>query len=161
MILKQTRYLLASSTVALCALAGAPNMALAQTIQGGSAGGVSGPGVSASTYGSGTTSTTADGSTIGVQGGGAATAQDGTASTQSDAKLNERRAMQRSTATAQDDDERARSRTRTVVRAGEDVRSRTVSRYKADGERPVRETVYSVTTPDGNTTTTTGNKPPK
>jgi hypothetical protein len=123
--------------------------AMAQTISGGTAGGVAGPGVSASTYGAGET----DGQSVGVQGGGAATAIDGTASTDSRAKVNERRAMQRSVAKARDDDERARSRTRTVVRNGEMVRSRTTSFYKQKGEKPIHENVYSVTTPDGQTVT--------
>jgi hypothetical protein len=139
-----------ASAFALSALAGGVS---AQTVSGGSSGGLSGDGVSASTYGSGQQTTGPDGSAIGVQGGGAATAVDGTAATHSDAKLNERRAMQRSTATASDDDERARSRTRTVVREGE-VRSRTNSMYKQDGEKPVRERTYSVTTPEGTTTQT-------
>lgn len=125
----------------------------AQTIQGGTAGGVSGPGVSASTYGSGQTTTSPEGASIGVTGGGEASAADGTASTRSDAKLNDRRAMQRSVARARDDDERARSRTRTIVREGEEVRSRTSSFYKQKGEKPVRETVYSVTRSDGSTAT--------
>lgn len=143
----------AASAVALSALIGAtlPGVALAQTVSGGSSGGVNGQGVSASTYGSGQQTTTPDGSAIGIQGGGEATAVDGSASTQSDAKLNERRAMQRSTATARDEDERARSRTRTVVREGE-VRSRTMSMSKQQGEKPQREMTYSVTTPEGTTT---------
>jgi hypothetical protein len=91
-----------------------------------------------STYGSGTT----DGSSLGVSGGGEARLpqwRDG--EHQLDAKLNQRRAMQRSSAVARDDDERARSRTRTTVRNGGDVRSRTMSIYKADGEsRSSRET---------------------
>lgn len=119
--------------------------AMAQSVSGGTAGGVQGAGVSASTYGAGQT----DGQSIGIQGGGEATAVDGTARTDSSAKVNERRAMQRSVATARDDDERARSRTRTVVRQGEEVRSRTMSMYKQKGEKPVRESTYSVTTPDG------------
>jgi hypothetical protein len=133
------------------ALAALP--ALAQDVSGGTAGGVAGRDVSASTQGSGQYSSTPDGSAIGVQGGGAATATDGTATTRSDAKLNERRAMQRSVASASDEDERARSRTRTVVREDE-VRSRTMSRYKERGEKPVREMTYSVTTPEGETTRT-------
>ena len=147
---------LAASILAISALtAGSlPGVALAQTVSGGTSGGVSGGDVSASTYGSGQQTTNPDGTSIGVQGGGEATASDGgSASTQSDAKLNERRAMQRSVATARDEDERARSRTRTMVREGE-VRSRTISRYKQQGEKPEREMTYSVTTPEGTTTKT-------
>jgi hypothetical protein len=145
---------LAASLAAAALLAGPP--AWAQTVSGGTSGTAGGDGdVSASTYGSGQQTTTPDGSSIGVQGGGEATAADGgSAATRSDAKLNERRAMQRSVATARDEDERARSRTRTVVREGE-VRSRTMSRYKEKGERPERDMTYSVTTPEGTTTTTT------
>lgn len=136
--------MLAASAMAL-SLSLAPGLSVAQTVQGGTSGGVSGPGVGASTYGSGYT----DGSAIGVSGGGAANAGYGTATTRSDAKLNERRAMQRSVATARDEDERARSRTHTVVRQGEEVRSRTTSWYKARGEKPVHESVVTVARPDG------------
>ncbi len=134
--------MLAASALAAGAFA-AP--ALAQTVQGGSSGGVQGRDVNASTYGYGETTRNPDGATINVGGGGDATAVNGgTASTSADAKLNERRAMQRSVARAQDEDERATSRTRTVVRQGGDVRSRTVSRYKEQGEPVVRESVYTV-----------------
>jgi hypothetical protein len=142
-VLRSTSAALAALSIALAA------PAVAQTVSGGSAGGVEGPGVSASTYGAGET----DGQSVGVQGGGAATAIDGTASTDSAAKVNERRAMQRSVAKARDDDERARSRTHTIVRNGETVRSRTTSFYKQKGEKPVHESVYSVTTPEGQTVT--------
>lgn len=43
-----------------------------------------------------------------------------------------------------DEDERARSPTRTVVRNGEVVRSRTSTMYRERGERPQRETTRSV-----------------
>lgn len=90
--------------------------------------------VSASTYGSGTTSPT----DVGVTGGGAATAENGgTASTQSTAKFNNNMARQRSTALARDDDERARSRTATQVRKDGAIRSRSMSIYKEQGEKPV------------------------
>ncbi|WP_309643040.1 hypothetical protein [Phenylobacterium sp.] len=141
MLLHQTSAALAASTLLLA------GSAFAQPVTGGTSGGVSGRGVTASTYGAGHT----DGQSIGIQGGGAAVAVDGTARTQSDAKVNERRAMQRSVASARTDDERARSRTRTVVRQGEEVRSRTMSVYKEQGEKPIRESVYSVTTPEGET----------
>ncbi|MDP3495982.1 MAG: hypothetical protein Q8R82_22960 [Hyphomonadaceae bacterium] len=150
---RQSRARLLAAAIAISAIASSPATGFAQSVTGGSSGGVSGQGVSASTYGSGQQTNTPEGSSIGVAGGGDAVAVDGSASTRSDAKLNERRAMQRSVATAQDDDERARSRTRTVVREGE-VRSRTVSRYKQQGEKPVREMTYSVTTPEGSTTRT-------
>jgi hypothetical protein len=140
-MLRQAGAILAASALTLGAAA-----ATAQTTTGGSAGGVQGRDVNASTYGAGQTTTNPDGtSSIGVQGGGEAGALDGgTASTSADAKLNERRAMMRSQAQAQDDDERARSRTRTVVRADGDVRSRTMSKYKADGEKPVIDRSYTV-----------------
>lgn len=139
-------------TTAAVLAASAASAQTQQPITGGSSGSVEGPGVSASTYGDGQT----DGQSLGVNGGGAATAEDGTASTRSDAKLNERRAMQRSVATARTDEERARSRTRTVVRNGEEVRSRTMSIYKKKGERPVREHSYTVTDADGTVTKTPG-----
>ena len=119
------------------------------TIQGGTSGGVTGRDVSASTYGYGTGTPTG----TAVEGGGAATAVDGEASTSTEAKANERRAVQRSVATAQTDDERARSRTRTAVKANETVRSKTVSRYKAQGEKPVKEMTTTVVNADGTVTT--------
>lgn len=140
MMLRHAGAVLAASALTLGAVA-----ATAQTTQGGSQGAAQGRDVNVSTYGAGQTTTTPDGSSIGVQGGGDATAADGgTASTSADAKLNQRRAMQRSQAQAQDDDERARSRTRTVVRSGGDVRSRTMTKYKADGEKPVIDRTYTV-----------------
>jgi len=143
---------LAATLLTAGLIAAAP--AWAQTVSGGTSGGLGGEDVSASTSGSGQQTTTPEGSSIGVQGGGQATAADGgSASTQSDAKLNERRAMQRSTAQASDEDERARSRTRTMVH-GDTVRSRTMSRYKQKGEKPEREMTYSVSMPEGTTTKT-------
>lgn len=92
--------------------------------------------VRAGTSGYGST----DGQSITVGGTADAAADDGgTATTSTRANTNDRRAMQRSVATAKDDDERARSRTHTVVRQGEVVRSRTHSMYKQRGERPVIE----------------------
>jgi hypothetical protein len=119
--------------------------ASAQPVSGGTSGGIEGNNVGVSTYGAGQT----DGQSIGGKGGADAVAVDGSVRTKSDAKVNERRAMQRSTATARTEDERARSRTHTIVRQGETVRSRTMSMYKEKGEKPVREHTYSVTTPDG------------
>jgi len=140
-----------AATLALTAGLGAPAFAQDQPLAGGTSGEAAGPGVSASTYGSGYT----DGQAIGVEGGGAATVADGgTAETDSSAKLNDHMARQRATAMAKDDDERARSRTRTMVREGERVRSTTSTFYKQKGERPVRERVTTVTTPEGTTTTT-------
>lgn len=124
-------------------------------VQGGTAGGVQGRDVAVSTYGTGTV--TQNG--VGVTGGGQAQAVDGAASTRSDASFTERRARQRSVAEARTEEERARSRTRTNANLKkETVRSRTTSMYKADGKRPVRETVRTVTTPEGTTTTTKGSK---
>lgn len=115
----------------------------------GTSGGVEGRNVSASTYGYGGATPTG----TQVEGGGAATAVDGEASTRTDAKANERRAVQRSVATAQTEDERARSRTRTMVQPSGTVRSTTRSMYKAQGEKPVKESSRVVVNPDGTTTT--------
>lgn len=142
--------LTAASAAVFMTLASPMAMAQDRPISGGTSGGVQGQGVSASTYGQGTT----DGSSLGVTGGGEATAIDGEAETRSTARLNDRRAMQRSTATARTDDERARSRTRTVVRDGEDVRSRTTSMYRdGDGGPPVRESTCTRSTATGTVTT--------
>lgn len=128
-----TKAALAASTLALAALA---MPAGAQTQSGGTSGGVNGEDVSASTCGYGTTTSTS----VNVGGCADAEARDGgTVDTRVKANTTDRRGMQHSTATARDDDERARSRTKTVVRAGETVRSRTHSMYKQKGERPVHE----------------------
>lgn len=123
----------------------APSLAQNAPIAGGSSAGVDGRGVSASTYGTGAT----DANSIGVAGGGAATAEGGTAETRSQARMNDRRAMQRSTATARTDDERARSRTMTTVRKDDEVRSRSMAIYKERGERPVIERECTITTAEG------------
>jgi uncharacterized protein YggE len=92
--------------------------------------------VSASTYGSGTS--TPD--SVEVSGGGTATAADGgTATTNSTAKFNQNMARQRSTAKARGDDERARSTSTTRVHRDGEVRSRSMSIYKQRGEKPVIE----------------------
>ena len=143
MLAYKLKLALAASALAIGVPAGA------QVVSGGTEGGVRGDDVSARTCGYGST----DGSGTTVGGCADAEARDGgTAETSTRAKSNERRAMQRSVANARDDDERARSRTRTVVRNGEVVRSRTQSMYKMKGEKPVREVVSTKATPDGTRT---------
>ena len=120
------------------------------TVSGGTAGGVQGRDVSVGSSGTGTIISGPDGLTgTGVSGTADATAVDGQVTTRSDAKSNERRAMQRSSATAETEEERARSRTRTVVAPNQTIRSRTTTTYKADGERPVRDSVSTVVCADG------------
>lgn len=148
-MIKQITGMLAASTLVLGAAS-----ASAQ-VTGGTQGGVAGRDVTASTYGTGTV--TQNG--VGVTGGGEAEAVDGTASTRSDARFNKNNARQRSSASAMTEEEMARSRTRTNANLkNETVRSTTTSFYKEDGSRPIRETVRTVTTPDGTTTTTNGPK---
>jgi hypothetical protein len=131
-----TKAALTASALTLGALAFAAPAAAQVT--DGTRGGVQGEDVSASTCGEGT----AGQNSVQVSGCADAEARDGgTVSTQTKAQTNHRRAMQHSTATARDEDERARSRTHTIVREGETVRSRTSSMYKQRGERPVREVV--------------------
>lgn len=137
MLAYKAKAALAASTLALSALALAVP-AGAQTQSGGTSGGVQGQDVSASTCGYGTTTA----NSVSVGGCADAEARDGgTVNTRVNAKTNDRRAMQHSTATARDEDERARSRTHTIVREGETVRSRTRSMYKQRGEKPVHEVV--------------------
>lgn len=142
------------ATISAIALAAAVP-AFAQ-VSGGTSGGVSGEDVSASTSGYGST----DGQSNTVGGTADAAAGDGgTVDTNVRANVNDRRGMSRATANARDDDERARSRTRTVVRDGEVVRSRTSSMYKQQGERPVREVISTRATKDGTVTKESGSKP--
>jgi hypothetical protein len=137
---------------ALCAALALSGPSLAQTISGGTSGGVSGAGVSASTYGSGTMTNTPDRTAVGVEGGGAATAVDGVARTDSKANVRDDRGMQRSTASARTEDERARSTTHTIVNPS-GVRSRTSSFYREQGSKPVHETTTTRVAPDGTVTT--------
>lgn len=140
MTFKHSKAALAASILAL----GLAPPALAQTT-GGSSSGQEGRGVSASTWGEG--SQTPD--SVEVRGGGEATAEDGTARTDSRARVNKNRAMQHSRARARTDDERARSRTHTVVRRDGTIRSRSSSMYRQKGERPVRDREFTITHPDG------------
>lgn len=160
MIHDRLRTALTASTIALalaCAPAtmAKPKRAQQQpttptTVTGGTAGGVQGRDVSVNTSGTGSLTTRPDGlSGTGVTGTADATAVDGTVTTRSDAKTTEKRAMQRSTATALTEEERARSRTRTMVSPNETIRSRTTTTYKADGERPQRESVSTIVCSDG------------
>jgi hypothetical protein len=120
------------------------------TVTGGTAGGVQGRGVSANTSGTGTVISGSNGlQGAGVTGTADATAENGTATTRSDAKSNERRAMQRSSATAMTEEERARSRTRTMVTPNDVIRSRTTTTYKADGQKPMRDSVSRIVCGDG------------
>jgi hypothetical protein len=145
MLIFSTRGALVASALSFAALGlAAPATAQQRSqqppITSGTSGGVSGDDVSASTCGQGTT----DGTSMTVSGCADAEARNGgTAATSTRAQTNDHRAMQRSMATARDEDERARSRTHTVVRNGEVVRSRTQSMYKQRGEPPVRETTTS------------------
>lgn len=136
---------LAASALALSVLA---SPAAAQVVSGGTTGTAQGTDVSATTCGNGTTTP----NSIEVSGCAEATATNGTTSTTNRARVNERVGMQRSTAIARDEDERARSMTRTRVRQGEVVNSRTMSIYKERGERPVREVTSVKATPQATTT---------
>jgi len=128
----RNKLILAVSGLALAV--SAPALAQKQK-SGGTSGSTQGQDVNAGTSGYGST----DGNSITVGGTADAEARDGgTANTRTRAKVNDRRGMQMSTAKARDDDERARSRTHTVVRQGEVVRSRTSTMYKQKGQRPVR-----------------------
>lgn len=140
---------IAASTLALIAFAPASG----QTTQTGTSGTAQGTDVRATTCGEGSTNQT----TVTVSGCAEAEALNGgTVNTSNTAKANERMGMQRSRATATDDDERARSMTHTQVRQGEVVRSRTMTMYKQRGEKPVREVISSTARPQ---TTTTKKKP--
>lgn len=152
--MKAYRTLTTAAASALALALAAP--AAAQVVSGGTSGGVQGQDVDASTCGQGST----DGTSMTVSGCADAEARNGgTVNTGTKANVNDHRAMQRSTATARDEDERARSRTHTVVRQGEVVRSRTSSMYKQKGERPVREVISTRSTPQGTTTSTAGSTP--
>lgn len=103
-----------------------------------------GTGTSTPTTGDVTAGTTSSGvsgdGVVGVDGtADAAAANGGTASTDANARFNTQNntARQRSSATARDDDERARSRATTNVTPNGDVRSRSMTIYKQRGEKPV------------------------
>lgn len=151
MLAYKTKVALAASALALSAFAAPAN---AQAVKTGTSGTAQGTDVRASTCGQGTTTATS----VDVSGCADASATNGgTVNTSNVARANERMGMQRSRATAVDDDERARSMTHTRVRQGEVVRSRTMTMYKQQGERPVREVISSTATPK----TTTPKKKPR
>lgn len=131
---------IAASAIALAL----PGALLAQELTTTSAGTPTTGDVSASTSGS------AEGTSDSVEVGGtadAAAANGGTAETEASAKFNDHMANQRSTATARDEDERARSTSRShASTTGADV-SHSTSIYKQRGEKPVITREHSVTTP--------------
>ena len=116
-----------------------------QATPGGTSGTVEGRNVSVGTSGSGYST----GTGTGVAGTADATAVNGQASTDVTYRANDRTARLRANATAQTEDERARSRTMTNVRPNQTVRSTTTNMYKADGERMVRDRVTTITCADG------------
>ncbi len=135
------RSALGASLFALAGFALAP--AGAQTTAGTS-GTAQGRDVSATTCGQGTSTSTS----VEVSGCADATAANGgTVNTSNTARTNNNVGMQRSRATAVDEDERARAMTRTHVRRDGDVRSRTMTFYKEKGERPVREVTTDSASP--------------
>src|SRR3712207_3723806 len=119
------------------------------TASGGTSGGVTGRNVSASTSGTGYLMTGPGAQGAGVSGTADATAVDGTVNTRIDGTTTEERARLKATATARTDDERARSRTQTLVSPNDTIRSRTTSMYKAQGEKPVKETTTTIVCADG------------
>jgi hypothetical protein len=139
------RSALGASLFALAGFALAP--AGAQTTAGTS-GTAQGRDVSAGTCGQGTTTATS----VDVSGCADATAADGgTVNTSNRARVNSNVGVQHSSATARDDDERARSMTNTHARRDGAVRSRTMTWYKEKGERPVREVTTDSATPQQTT----------
>jgi len=143
----QAKAALAATALALSALAVAP--AGAQTVKTGTQGTAAGQDVRATTCGYGTTTSTG----VTVEGCAEAEARNGgTVNTTNNVRANDQMGMQRSTASAVDEDERARARTQTKVRQGEVVRSRTMTWYKQRGEKPVRDVTTSTATPKTTTT---------
>ena len=122
--------------IAVAAVLAAP--ASAQVVSGGTSGSYNGRDVYVGSGGYGST----DGSSINVGGNAEAEARDGgVVNTGVRARTNPHHGTSRSFSRARDEDERAWSRTRVVVRNGEAVRSRTHTFYKERGERPVHEIV--------------------
>ena len=119
------------------------------TVCGGTSGGVQGRNVTANTSGTGYLMTGPGAQGAGVSGTADATAVDGTVTTRVDGRSTEDRARLKATATAQTEEERARSRTQTMVSPNQTIRSRTTSMYKADGEKPVRESTTTIVCADG------------
>ena len=118
------------------------------TVSGGTSGGVTGRNVSATTSGTGYLMTGPGAQGAGVSGTADATAVDGTVNTRIDGRTTEERARLKATATARTEDERARSRTQTMVSPNDTIRSRTTSMYKAQGEKPVKETTTTIVCAD-------------
>jgi hypothetical protein len=126
--------LMACVGAALAAALAAP--ATGQVVRGGTSGSVNGNDISVGSSGYGST----DGSFINVGGTADAEARDGgVVRTRVRGRTGPVIGQLRSFGSARDEDERAFSRTRTVVRNGETVRSRTHNMYRQRGSPPVHE----------------------
>ena len=131
-MIRKTLMLCLGAAVA-AALAGP---ATGQVVSGGTSGTASGNDVSAGSSGYGST----DGSYINVGGtADAEAANGGVVRTGVRGRTGPVVGVNRSFSSARDEDERAFSRTRTIVRNGETVRSRTHTFYHQRGEAPVHE----------------------
>ena len=110
--------------------------ATGQVVSGGTSGSYDGDNISVGSSGYGST----DGNYINVGGTADAEARDGgVVRTRVRGRTGPVIGVNRSFSTARDEDERAFSRTRTIVRNGETVRSRTHTMYHQRGEAPVHE----------------------
>ena len=119
---------------ALAAALAAP--ATGQVVSGGTSGSYRGNDISVGSSGYGST----DGSYINTGGTADAEAADGgVVRTRVRSRTNPVIGQTRSFSSARDDDERAFSRTHTIVRNGETVRSRTHTMYRERGSPPVHE----------------------
>ena len=112
--------------------------AAGQVVSGGTSGSYNGEDISVGSSGYGST----DGNYINVGGtADAEVANGGEVRTRVRGRTGPVIGVNRSFSTARDDDERAFSRTRTIVRNGETVRSRTHTMYHERGSPPVHEFV--------------------
>ena len=119
---------------AIAAALAAP--ATGQIVSGGTRGSVAGDDISVGSSGYGST----DGRYINVGGTADAEVTDGgVVRTRVGGRTGPHVGQLRSFGSARDEDERAYSRTHTIVRNGETVRSRTHTMYRQRGERPVHE----------------------
>jgi hypothetical protein len=131
--------IIALATAGALALSGQAFAQMSAT--GGTAGSASAGGTSASTLGTGGTSTGPAGTGSSIAGGGSAAAIDGRAQTRSNTNQGSGRVLNNNTkAQAHDGGTFSKSHTKTKVKAGEEVTSRTRTMSHVPGSKPVKST---------------------
>lgn len=106
----------------------------------GSGGSASAGGTSASTLGTGAACDTGDGTNATIGSGGSAAAVDGKAKSRTKTSVNSQNLQSRSKAQAMDKGTFSKSQTKTKIKHGEELQSRTKTMAHVPGEKPIKNT---------------------